>query len=372
MKIGFVVGQLGRGGAEIQLMHLAKGLALRSHEIEVFAYSGSSPLDVELESDGVRVRAARPSPRLAKLHATRSWVAAFRPDLVHGIMKRASSLAGLSRFGRRTISVVATDMSTATYRPNSLALRTSLLLFGLADRVVTQTELNRASIEALAPWLRGKTTVIRNGVDTERFAPGPEQPRLDGVFRFCVVGSVYPVKNPEGVVRAVKILRDRGVERFRVDWFGRLGLSGNGQDERTAHPTLRLAAELGVDSHLHFHGQIDCVERELQASDALLHASVQEGFPNAVVEGMACGLPLVVSRVSDLPLVVSEARNGLVFDETDPHAIAAAMEEMMRVDPVERSRMSARSRELSVRWFGLDRFVDDFERLYVDIRTVAA
>jgi glycosyltransferase involved in cell wall biosynthesis len=372
MKIGFVVGQLGRGGAEIQLMRLAEGLALRSHEVEVFAYSGSSPLDGELEAAGVRVRAARRGPRLAKLRATRRWVSTFQPDLVQGIMKRASSLAVLSRSGRRTMSVVATDMSTATYRPNSLALRTSLLLFGLADRVVTQTELNRASIEALAPWLRGKVVVIRNGVDTERFIPAPAQPREDGVFRFCVVGSVYPVKNPEGVVRAVKVLRDGGVDGFRVDWFGRLGLSGTGEDERSAHPTLRLARELGVDSHLRFHGQTECVERELQASDALLHASVQEGFPNAVVEGMACGLPLVVSRVSDLPLVVSEARNGVVFDEKDPHAIAAAMEEMMRLDPVERSRMATRSRELAVRWFGLVRFVDDFERLYQDVRTVPA
>jgi glycosyltransferase involved in cell wall biosynthesis len=82
------------------------------------------------------------------------------------------------------------------------------------------------------------------------------------------------------------------------------------------------------------------------------------------VAGMACGLPIVVSRVSDLPLVVQEARNGFVFDERVVGAIADAMERMMATPESERRAMGTRSRTLAVAWFGLERFIDDFEHLY--------
>ena len=312
---------------------------------------------------GVRVRAVEATSRIAKLRAARDWLSAYRPDVVHGIMKRASSVAALASFGVRGVRVVATDMSTATFDPHSRALRLSLLVFMLADGVVTQTEVNRRSLIALAPWLRSKTVVVRNDVDTERFSPAVVEPRPGAPFTFCVVGTVYAVKNPEAVVRAVRELLDRGVREFRVDWYGRFGLDAETERLPDTNPAVRLAANLDVDTHIRFHGPTSQIERVLQRSDALLHASVQEGFPNAVVEGMACGLPVVVSRVSDLPLVVQEARNGFVFDERDVGAIADAMAKMIATSADERRSMGARSRELAVQWFGLERFVGDFENL---------
>jgi glycosyltransferase involved in cell wall biosynthesis len=348
----------------MQLMRLASGLAARSHHVEVFAYNGGSALDRDLEDAGVRVHAVDTSSRTSKLRAARAWLTDYRPDLVHGIMKRASSLAVLASFGIPGLRVVTTDMSTATFVPNSLTLRLSLLVFMLADGVVTQTEVNKRNLVALAPWLRKKVVVVRNGVDTERFSPLPVRSAAAAPFTFSAVGTVYAVKNPEAVVRAIKALLDRGVRDFRVDWYGRLGLDADTEHRPDINPAVRLAADLGVDTHITFHGQTPHVERVLQCSDALLHASVQEGFPNAVVEGMACGLPVVVSRVSDLPLVVQEARNGYVFDERDAGAIASAMEQMMATTVRERHEMGIRSRKLAVEWFGLERFIDDFEQLY--------
>lgn len=352
----------------MQMMRLAGGLAARSHQVEVLAYSGASPLDQDLENAGVRVHAVHATSRLSKIRAARGWLTGFRPDVVHGIMKRASSVAVLARIGMPSMRVVATDMSTATFVPNSVALRLSLLVFAGADSVVTQTEVNKRNLISLAPWLRSRTVVVRNGVDTERFAPSQGTDRSDAPFTFCVLGTVYDVKNPEAVIRAVKELLDRGAREFRVEWYGRLGLDADTEHRRDTNSALRLAAELNVETNIRFHGQTKDVERVLQTSDALLHASVQEGFPNAVVEGMACGLPIVVSRVSDLPLVVHEARNGFVFDERDVSAIADAMEQMMATSKVERQAMGTRSRALAVRWFGLVRFIDDFEQLYDRLR----
>ena len=72
----------------------------------------------------------------------------------------------------------------------------------------------------------------------------------------------------------------------------------------------------------------------------------------------------MVSRVSDLPLIVEEARNGFVCDPLSADSIAEAMERTLALGDEERSAVSARSREIAVRWFGRDRYVGDYEALY--------
>jgi glycosyltransferase involved in cell wall biosynthesis len=366
MRIALMISALGRGGAEGQLIRLAHGLQKRGHSVEVWCYGGSSKLDDELRGNGIVVRNSLKRSVLAKVVSVRTWHRDFHPDVVHGFMKRASTLAVLAGLGQREARIIGSDLSTATYGRRKPSLWVSLVFFRFADAVATQTELNRRSLEKLAPWLRGRTRVIRNGLDMERFRPGPVT-GANGPFRFCAVGSVYGVKNPWGLVQAAIELRRRGLEDFRIDWYGRLGLKGDGQPSAAYLEAMREARANGVADVVTFHGETPNVVDVYRSADALVHPSVQEGFPNAVVEGMACGLPIVVSRVSDLPLVVNEARNGFVFDETDPSAIADAMQKMMGLSPDARAAMGERSREIAVRWFGLGRFVDEYEQLYREL-----
>lgn len=372
MKIGLLISRLGRGGAERQLMRLAAGLAPRGHTVEVLCYGGPSELDRYLEAEGVRVRNQGGAGHWHKLQLTRQWLSAFQPDVVHGFMKRASSVAALARIGGPRCQVLASDMSTATYGRHKPSLWGSLLLFGLADQVVAQTEVNRRSLETLAPWLSGRTVMVRNGVDTDYFSPSNQQASSAKPFRFVAVGSVYAVKNPVRVVLAAAELARRDVGDFRLDWYGRFGLKGDQEPTSDYQEVMATIRRHGLADRVCFHGDTRDILPSYQAAGALIHASVQEGFPNAVVEGMACGLPIVVSRVSDLPLVVREADNGFVFDETDPVAMADAMQRLMALDTDALRQMGQRSRELAVRWFGLDRFIDDYERLYADLCAVRA
>lgn len=366
MKVGLLVGRLCQGGAERQLMRLAGGLTRRGLDVEVLCYDGPSPHDALLEAQGVRVRHEAAQGRLAKVGLARRWLRDFQPDIAHGFMKRASGVAALARLGGGSCRVLASDFSTATYGRRKPALWGALGLFALADRVVTQTELNRRSLERLAPWLRGRVSVVRNGLEVERFEPVPS-PLPPSPFRFCAVGSVYGVKNPERVVRAVAELCRRRGRGFRLDWYGRFGLDGDQAPSPTYRRALALSERLGVTDLITFHGETHDIERAYQQGHALLHASLQEGFPNAVVEGMACGLPIVVSRVSDLPLVVAEARNGFLCRETDPASIADAMERMLLTGEDERRRMGQRSRRLAIDWFHQERFIDDYLNLYTDM-----
>ncbi|MBZ9538050.1 glycosyltransferase family 4 protein [Modicisalibacter tunisiensis] len=363
MKIGLMVARLEPGGAERQLMRLAVGLARQGHRVEVLCYRGASAYDAELAAGGVVVRTAESRGRLEHVALTRRWFETFTPDVVHAFMKRASGVAVLARRSHIPCRILASDFSTATYGRRKPSLWAALCLFGLADGVVTETDRNRRSLERLAPWLRGRVAVVRNGLELARFQP-PATPPPMSPLRFCVVGSVYEVKNPERVVEAVGHLYRRRGDVFRLDWYGRLGLQGDGHPAAAYHRARALSERLGVERLVTFHGEIREVEHCYQGAHALIHASLQEGFPNAVAEGMACGLPLLVGQVSDLPLIVRHADNGIIFDETDPESIAEAMERMLDCPAVLRESMGHRSRQLAIDWFGEARFIEDYLGLY--------
>jgi glycosyltransferase involved in cell wall biosynthesis len=330
--------------------------------VNVIAYDGRAVLDDDFRAVGASVTTEETVTRRQKFRAVQGWLRASNFDVVHCIMKRASSLTLLARWPARRPPVIASDYSSATYGRRNSTLWLSLASFAMAEKVATEIELNRKSLERLGPWLRSKTVVVRNGLDTDYFTPaatvGPGQ---RDTFIFCAVGTLSAVKNPLRVVDAVAELRRRGHFRFRVEWYGR---DGFWQRVNSGEAARTRAASLGLDANIVFCGETSDVVNAYRMSHAMLHASTQEGFPNAVAEGMACGLPLAVSRVSDLPLVVAEADNGFVFDETDPCSIADAMERLMALPEPDRVAMGERSRDLAVRWFGMQRYLDEFEGLY--------
>lgn len=368
MNVGFVIGSLGRGGAELQLVQLATGLHERGHSVSVIAYDAPGQLDEAVRAAGVTFVAERADTRMAKVRLVRAWMRASRINVVHAFLSRPSVVALAARMPARRPAVVVTDFSSATYQAHIPSARLVLGLYALADAVVTETETNHDSLKRVAPWLRRKIHVVRNGLDLHRFSPTEKGPSVSvPPFVFCVVGTVSAVKNPFGVIAALATLRGRQVPPFRVDWYGRSDVGGgvDFEDVRAA------VAAANLSDVITFRGDISNIEAAYRGSHALLHASVREGFPNAVAEAMACGLPIVVSRVSDLPLAVELAANGLVFDEKKPSAIADAMERMLRMRDDERRLMGRRSRELAERWFARDLFLDKYEALYAKLAVVA-
>ncbi len=364
IKIGLLIGGLGRGGSERQVVELARGLHALGAHVEVAVYGDCAPPDDYLNDASVRIRILHGRSKLSKLTAVRDWIRRFQPDVLHGFMKRASMTAILAVAGLKSTRVVASDFSTATYSRHKPILWIALLLFAFADHVVTQTDTNRRSITMFAPWLRRKISVIRNGVDIDRFIPR-DYPLSDATsFRFIVVGTVYSVKNPIRIVHAARSLAQKCPTPFRIDWYGRYGPKGDTHPSEACIQAKALVDRFQLDSIIRFHGETSHIELKYAESNAILHPSLQEGIPNAVVEAMASGLPIIVSRVSDLPLLVETGQNGFICDETDAESIAESMRRMIEMDQEERSQMGERSRKLAVSWFSGTRFVSDYLNLY--------
>ena len=363
LRVGYLIDNLNAGGSERQLSELATGMAARGHAVEIFCYNtaGKGEFDQYVRDHGVILHRMVGRSKLQKIRGIKQWVKTFQPQILHGFMKRASSLAVLANLPRRRFVVVASDFSTATYAPYKPSLWGALVLFHLADCVVTQTVMNRNSLCRLAPMLKDKLVVIRNGVEETRFYPIHKS---EGeVFRFLCVGTVSEIKNPVRVVQALRILREQTNQPFIFNWVGRY--CGSNQEPLKAYVRARqLVEKFGLQDVMSFKGLSQSVVDEYRHADALVHVSIQEGIPNAVVEGMACGLPIIVSRVSDLPLIAEAGQNGIVCNAFEPEDIARAMKAMLEVEISERYAMGCRSRKLACEWFGLQRFVTEYEMQY--------
>ena len=152
--------------------------------------------------------------------------------------------------------------------------------------------------------------------------------------RIITVSRLDPEKGTGVAIRSLPLLFE--------DYPGaELHVVGDG---RALAGLRRLAAELGVERRVVFHGQVghDEVLRQLRAADLFcLPTNASEGFPKAVLEALACGLPVITTRVSVLPHLL-RGGCGALLDEASPAAVAEAVLACLD-DPVRYRRMSERA-----------------------------
>ncbi len=191
--------------------------------------------------------------------------------------------------------------------------------------VVTISEFNRRLIEeTCGPVAAGKVHVVRCGVDPASFAPAARRP--PAVATFACVASLREYKGHGVLLDAVRLLRERGVRLRAV-------LVGDGElrrriESQVARDRLSDVVELrGALPH-------EEIPEVLAGATAMVLPSLtsrdgqMEGIPVALMEAMAAGLPVIATRLSGIPELVSEGVSGLLVPERDPAALASAMERL--------------------------------------------
>jgi glycosyltransferase involved in cell wall biosynthesis len=205
-----------------------------------------------------------------------------------------------------------------------------------ADFVIAASdEAARRARELLPPGEASKVSVVRLGVDVERFEPAAALPKA-GALRVLCLGRLIERKGQRTLLEAVAELADRGVA---ID----LTVAGDGP----SRPQLeRLAAGLGIGDRVRFTGVVgqDEALALYRGADAFCLPSLAEGLPVVLAEAMACGLPVVTTRIDAIPELVADGDNGLLVAPGDPAALADALARLA-ADPALRERLGAAGRE---------------------------
>ncbi len=324
-KIAFVIGQLSVGGTERQLLTLVEHLDRRQFSPLVICLSSRAPLaDSFREIDcPLYVLEREESGRFNTLWRVYRVLREFRPDIVHTFAYAARAGIPAAKFGgkARTIQAIRTD---------------PYWQFGFWDRwVLKETDLllanSQQTIQTLSKLATNlpKHQVICNGLDLSKFeierqkwhAPLPQGAVTDGSQKIiCAVARLQPVKALEVLIQAYAL-----VQRQFPDT--QLWLVGDGPQRGELET---LANQLQIRAQVIFWGIRSDVPAILNHAAIGVLSSKVEGLPNAIIEYMAAGLPVVATKVGGNPELVIQGETGLLVPPGDGAALSEALLYLVR------------------------------------------
>lgn len=364
------------GGAELMLARLVRGLQRRGVRNLVVSMTAPGAVAARIESAGVRVislglrRGAIAPGATVRL---RRLLAVERPDIVQTWMYHADLLGTFAALPRRPFALVwnlrASNIDMRRYRPLSGLVRAACAwLSRIPDVVVANAEAG-VDYHARLGYRPRRWVVIPNGVDTEEFAPDPEAGRSfrreQGIPEAAlVIGLVArrdPMKGHEVFLEAAARLLEAVPSLYVV-------LAGEGVTERD-EPFRSWMGNVGRERarRVRLLGRRDDVPRIYCALDVAVSSSFGEGFPNAVAEAMACGVPVVATSVGDTPRLAESA--GRLVPPGDPAAIVHACAGILENEEL-RAALGYAARCRIRDLFGIGEAVRQYDSMYRALRTL--
>lgn len=229
---------------------------------------------------------------------------ARRVDLIHANWSVNGVIAGLAGLITRR-PVVTTLRGTDVAKAEHSALYRLLLrvCVRVSDRVVAVSHALAASTIRLCPGSEKKVVVIPNGVEPQLLDVRRERRGMK--LRFVTICTLVRQKGVHVILDALNQMPQN------VDW--EMVVVGEGPE---AANLTSLAKSLNMAHRVHFLGKLKPADipQVLREADVFVLASFSEGRPNVVLEAMACGVPVIASRLEGISEIVRHGESGLLFE----------------------------------------------------------
>lgn len=362
-----IVDSLHQGGMENIMVQVCNQLASEGFEITVCCLSRTGPFAERLR-EGVELVSLEKSPgfSFATVKALRRLIRQGNFDLIHTHHLGGLIYAGLARFKPAVSSPRIIHSEHIILHGEELATRRILqrkLLYRLASCVFTVSSQQLDQLQSLGLTHRRQFT-LRNGVDGKRFHPLPRGERaahrqrlgldpdrfwIGKVARFAALKRHLPlIEGFELAARehptlALLLLGDGGSEKERV--LARIDAS----------PVRDRIVWAGL--------QQDPVPW-YQAMDLLAIASESEGMPNAALEAMACGVPVLANEVCGVREVAGDGSHSWIEDLGTPGRIAASLSRVSSLSPATLTAAGESARRHAETELSVEAMIERYRRLY--------
>ena len=333
-----LIRDLGFGGAQRQLVTLAKGLHLTHFQITVVSFYGG-PLASDLESAGIPHLSIGKKHRwdllgfIARLART---LRSLKPDFIHSFLAESNLMALLMKplCGFPKVIWGIRDSESDAHQWGLLgkaSFRLNCLLSPFADQIIANSETGRRWYQNHGfPKDDTRFEVIPNGIDTARFIPKPELTPQDTVLG--IIGRLNPMKDHPTFIRAAALVHQTHPHvRFQI--------IGDGPANYLAE--LQTQAQ---NLPITFHPACTDPENTYPTLTALISSSAYgEGFSNVLGEALACGTPAIATNVGDAALVLGHT--GFLAPPRNPAALAASIRQFLDLPPETRTTLPQRCRQ---------------------------
>lgn len=360
IKVAYIIGALGVGGAERQL--LKKMLLLRDRGIDLVlvALSSGGTLGEEFRRHGLRVieLSRTHSMEFGRIRKLAEILRTEAPDIVHGEQYQAGAYARIAGILAR-VPVRIHAIRSAYPKLRRRYRVAEALLKGFTDAYM----VNAQAIK--------ERTVAHHGIDPAKvhvipnvFDPGDHAVRPAGEVRAAlglgdaspvigIIASLDPEKNHGLFLAFAREVRERSPG-------ARFLLIGDG----ARRPVVEAEIDrLGLSSSASLLGIRRDVPDILQVLDVSVNCSIREGLCNAIIESLAAGVPVLASRVGGNPELVREGRDGELFESGSLPSMLAAYEKLA-ANPARYRASIAQGRDAFLARFRGDTIADEMVDIY--------
>ncbi len=377
IKIVYLIGTLRIGGAERDIVETVTRLNKQRFAPQIYCISGGGPLQKRVESHGIPVtvfHALKPG-KCDKKHIARKFFSLYhylkkeQPSIVHSYTYSPSIYGGLAAKLATHAKIITNRLCLGTFKDGHPGLQVlENLVNRVTDNVIANAQAIKEDVLQRERIMPEKIHIIYNGVNLEQYLPVDsstqrlKKQRFDIPETSPVIGIVanlsYWKGHREFVLAASKV-----VQRSPEVKFFCIG------EDRGMKPQLdSLIHHLGLQKHIIFTGKIEQVEQVLPLIDIQVSASYEEGFSNAILEGMACGKPVIATAVGGTPEAVVHNETGLLVPPKDEHALAQAMLCLL-AQPELAKQFGQKGRTRVEQYFSVQKMIYDLETFYCSLLT---
>ena len=362
------------GGAETVADNLTRILAQKGHELSIFAASANSKTTIEKYNN---IKVYRYKTNFSVTGGNFSLGLLKNPvkyptDLIHvHISVPMSDIAGLRCAKKKNVPLVVTHHGDLQEELGGVIQRICVRFYNkclldknlsYADVIISPSECYIDESRFLGRY-RDKIVVIPNGINIDEFDIGHSKeecreklglPLEDEIILF--LGGLSPHKGPDVLLKAMpKIIKE--VPDAKLVLVG----SGGMREELEG-----LCKKIGVKKYVKFAGFVgDTFKKALYYRSAdvfTLPSTMLEIFGIVNLEAMACGVPIVASKIGGVPDVVKDGENGLLVQPRDSGALADAIIYLLENEDV-RERMGKNGR-VKVENYSWDKIAEETEKIY--------
>lgn len=361
--IVYVITDLKVGGVPLHLHRLAVAMRGRGYRPMVVSLAPPGPVAARLQGDGIAVESChgccgwdlRVIGKLARI------LNRHRPDIVHAMLFHANLAVRLAarRAGTPMDRVLCEIQTVEVERRWHLTVdrwthRRCRLTIGNSPSVI-----EHLAVAGGIP--RHKLLLVRGGIDPDRISTAQPVDRAAlGVDEDTQIvfwsGRLDPVKGLDHLIGAMFLLPG--------DIPVQLLLAGDGNEWAALSA---LIDRLGLGGRVRLLGPRDDVPSILKAADVFAFPSRTEGLPNALLEAMAAGCPIVTTDVPGCRDLIRHEENGLVVNYGDAPALAEAIQRLLDERSIA-STLGARAKsDVAANWH-IDTTLDAYAAVYEDVR----
>lgn len=309
MKIAFLAGTLGQGGAEKQLFLLASELKKRGEQVRVYSVTKGEFWESRLkEADVEVIHIGNTSSRFQRLIQLINHMKSYKPEVLYSFHFYTSVYAAVvgRLLGIFSIGSIRNN-GTIEKKANGLL---SYLHFHLPHAIIANSLHGLSNSQNIFLWKRQQVGILTNALELEN---KPDLvPHQNKKIKALFVGRLVDQKDPHSLLKIFSILKSKHQFNFEATLLG---------DGPLKEELINYRDENGLTECVTFEGNVPNVLEFMAKSDVLVCTSRFEGTPNVILEAMAMRLPVISANFVGAKILLGEkAERGFVFDNVEEAA----------------------------------------------------